>query len=112
MFSDERHVRYVRYRTYIPEDTNFIVDLNILVCHLELIWTKWLLRQLCYDGSRSDRMQCQMSVSKKLTCKGTLQQVFYLTEASAPISHPPLHTVCVFSVYLFTQGSGEGGRES
>jgi hypothetical protein len=24
----------------------------------------------------TDRMQCQMSLSKKLTCKGTLRQVF------------------------------------
>jgi len=44
---------------------------------------------------------------KKLTCKGTLQQVFYLSAPS-----PPMHTVLSHTVYLFTQGRGEGRGES
>ncbi len=39
---------------------------------------------------------------KKLTCKGTLRRVFYLSAAhSAPMTpySPPLHTVDVYTVY-------------
>ncbi len=48
---------------------------------------------------------------KKLTCKGTLWQVFYLSESPCPPMTPysrPLHTVYVYTVYLFTQGRGGG----
>jgi hypothetical protein len=46
-----------------------------------------------------------------LTCKGTLRQVFYLSEAPSPpdpILPPPLHTVFVYIVrYTYSQlGSG------
>ncbi len=37
-----------------------------------------------------------MSLSKKMTSKGTLRQVFYLSEGTSP--------------HLFTQGKGGGGR--
>ncbi len=41
---------------------------------------------------------------KQLTCKGTLRQVFYLTEASSPpmtpySTPPPMHTLYVYTVY-------------
>ncbi len=53
-----------------------------------------------------------MSLSKKLTCKGTLLQVFYLSEApSLPMTSytPPYtqNTCIVYTAYLFTQGTGE-----
>ncbi len=38
---------------------------------------------------------------KKFTCKGTLRQVFYLSEAPpllCPQTPPPLHTACVYTV--------------
>jgi hypothetical protein len=38
---------------------------------------------------------------KKLTCKGTLRHVFYLSEAPSPPMtpySPPLHTVYVYGV--------------
>ncbi len=42
---------------------------------------------------RKIRMQCKMSLSKKLTCKGPLRQVVYLSEALSspmtPYSPPP-----------------------
>ncbi len=51
---------------------------------------------------------------KKLTCKGTLRQVFYLFEASSPpMTHctsappPPLHTVYMY-VYAVYREEGEG----
>jgi hypothetical protein len=47
---------------------------------------------------------------KKLTCKGTLRQVFYLSEApyASLTPYSPLHTVYLYTVYLFTQGRGGG----
>jgi hypothetical protein len=45
---------------------------------------------------------------KKLTRKGTLRQVFYLSRGPSPpmtpYAPPPLHTVYVYSLYLFIQG--------
>ncbi len=54
-----------------------------------------------------------MSLSKKLACKGTLRQVFYLSEARSPPMTPyspplTLHTCILYTVYLFTQGGGGG----
>jgi hypothetical protein len=56
-------------------------------------------------------MHCQM------TCKGTLRQVFYLSEAPPPsydpiLSPPPLYTVYVYTctVYLIHTVKGGGGR--
>jgi hypothetical protein len=34
----------------------------------------------------------------------------YLSEAQKPIHPPPLHTVYVYTVYLFKQGRGGRGR--
>ncbi len=49
---------------------------------------------------------------KKLTCKGTLLQVFYLPEALSPpmTPCPPLHTEFYHTVYFFTHGRGDGGE--
>ncbi len=50
-----------------------------------------------------------MSSSKKLTCKGTLRQVFTCLR---PSTLPLAHCICVYStVYLFTLGRGGGGGE-
>ncbi len=45
---------------------------------------------------------------KKLTCKGTLRQVFICLRLRTPYP-PPLHIVCMYTVNLFTQGRGRGG---
>jgi hypothetical protein len=49
-----------------------------------------------------------MSLSKKLTCKGTLRQVFYVSEAPSPPMIPslPLPTQCV-SVYSILIHTGK-----
>jgi hypothetical protein len=53
---------------------------------------------------------------KKLTCKGTLRQVFYLSEAPSPPMTPysPLiHCIRVYSILIHTgkEGGGEITRE-
>jgi hypothetical protein len=45
---------------------------------------------------------------KELICKGTLRQVFIYLMPRIPF--PPLDTVYVYTVYLFTQRKGEGGE--
>jgi hypothetical protein len=48
---------------------------------------------------------------KNLTCKGPLRQVFICMRPITPcIPPPPLHTVNVFTAYLFIHGSGGGGE--
>jgi hypothetical protein len=49
-----------------------------------------------------------MSSSKKMICNGILRQVFICLRPRPPYP-PPLHTVYVYTIYLFTQGRG-GGR--
>ncbi len=62
---------------------------------------------------QTDRMQCQMSLYKKLTCKGTMRQVFYLSKTPL-LSYDPILPPCTLNTcktdYLFTQGRGEGGE--
>jgi hypothetical protein len=51
----------------------------------------------------------KMSSSKKMTCKGTLRQV-YLSEAKNPI--PPALTHCIrVIVYSILIHTGKGGRQ-
>ena len=47
-----------------------------------------------------------MSASKK-ACKGTLRQVFFCLRPRTPYS-PPINTVNVYTVYLFTLRREEG----
>ncbi len=55
-----------------------------------------------------------MSLSKKLADKGTLRQVFYLSEAppsyDPPLLPPPLHIRGRSILYLLTQVRGGGGE--
>jgi hypothetical protein len=53
----------------------------------------------------TNRKQCKMSSSKKLTCRGTFRQVFICLRPRTPYP-PPVHTV-----YLFAQERGGGGTE-
>ncbi len=52
-----------------------------------------------------------MTLSKKLTCKGTLRQVFYLSEAPTmiPILNPNTHCILLYSILIHTLKGG-GGR--
>ncbi len=51
-----------------------------------------------------------MSSSKKITCKETLRQMFYLSEAQNPI-FPALRTVYVYTVYCtYSDREGGGGK--
>ncbi len=57
---------------------------------------------------KTHRKQCKMSSSKKMTCKGTLRQVFIcLFPRTSYPPPPPIHTVCVYTVYLFTREGGD-----
>jgi hypothetical protein len=48
-----------------------------------------------------------MSSCKKLTYNGTLRQMFIYLKPRTPYPPPPpLHTVYVYTVHLFTQGRG------
>jgi hypothetical protein len=51
-----------------------------------------------------------MSSSKKLTCKETLRQVFNCLRLGTPNPSLTHCIVYVYTVYLFTQGRGDGGR--
>jgi hypothetical protein len=53
-----------------------------------------------------------MSSSKNIFLKGDFAAVVYLSEAppSMTLYPPPLRTVYVYTVYLFTQGGGGGGE--
>jgi hypothetical protein len=49
-----------------------------------------------------------MSSSKNLTCKGTLQQGVYLSEAQKPIPTPLTHCIREYSILIHTGKGGEG----
>jgi hypothetical protein len=50
-------------------------------------------------------------IEKKLTRKGTLRQVFYLSEAQNPIPLPPYTLYTCIQYRVYTQGrGGRGGR--
>jgi hypothetical protein len=51
-----------------------------------------------------------MSSSKKLDLLRDFAAGVYLSEAQNSTPPPPLHTVYVYAVYLFTPGRGGGGR--
>ncbi len=51
-----------------------------------------------------------MSTSKIIDLYRDFAAGIYLSEAQNPIPPPPLQTVYVYTVYLFTQGRGEGGE--
>ncbi len=73
---------------------------------------KAIMSIFTFVESKTDRNQCQMSLLKNLTCKGTLRQVFYLSEAPFPTMTPyPPPPPLQCTVYLFTQGRGELSRE-
>jgi hypothetical protein len=46
---------------------------------------------------------------KKLTCKGTLRQMFYLSEAPYPILPPPYTLYTCIQVLIHTGKVGVGG---
>jgi hypothetical protein len=51
-----------------------------------------------------------MSSSKKINLSSDFAAGVYLSEAHNPVPPPPLHTVFVYTVYLFLQGREKGGR--
>jgi hypothetical protein len=71
---------------------------------------------LCYVLSQYPPREYTIPLSKQLTCKGTLRQVFYLSEApSSPMtlySHPYTLCIRVYSILIHTgRGWGELTRE-
>jgi hypothetical protein len=54
--------------------------------------------------------QLKISSSKKMTCKGTLRQVFFCLRPRTP--HPPPYSLntCIQYTYSHREGGGRGGR--
>jgi hypothetical protein len=74
-------------------------------------------KQLKYQPRRKIRLiesnAKKMSLSKKMTCKGTLRQVFYLSRAPSPPMTPYSHPYTLYSVYVYTSTlvhTGKCGR--
>jgi hypothetical protein len=64
------------------------------------------LKEVC-----STKKQCKMSSSKNIDLSRDFAAGVYLSDAQNPIpTPPPLHTVYVYTGYLFTKGSGWGGE--
>jgi hypothetical protein len=65
-------------------------------------------------GEREERLiegNAKCRHLQKLTYKETLRQVLICLRPRSPNSlPPPLHTVYVYTVYLFTQGRGGAGE--
>jgi hypothetical protein len=76
------------------------------------IWLNWIHDVLWkYVQRRKIRlMQCNMSSSKKLTCKGTCGRCLSVL-GPEPHTPPPLTVWYVYTVYLFTQRRGGRGVE-
>ncbi len=85
-------------RTSSVEAEGYFRDDSIafrLVLHVSANGLKWEAMALRYDRRKISLIEgnakcCHLKNILKLTCKGTLQQVFYLSEAKNPMhcSHP------------------------
>ncbi len=108
----------------VPEGGMFITS-GILILVLRALYIQ-ILAYCTVQEQIGERLDSQKPMSnvvilKKITCKGTLRQVFYVSDALSPstvlrLTHtlPPLHTVLVYvytdSILIHT-GKGERGGE-
>ncbi len=73
-----------------------------------------ILLLLLYMRSKIRQTECNAKCRylKKFTCKGTLHQVFYLSEAQYTIPPPPPYTLYTCIQYTYSHREGVGGVES
>jgi hypothetical protein len=117
-------MHYIYCRTMCIVHSGRTVSPNELTGILDIVpWTRWPCRICpCPDdfNHREIRLiECNAKCRylKRLTCRGTLRQVFYLSETPTPpmtpYSPPPLHTIYVYTVYCtYTHRRGRGGEQT
>ncbi len=77
---------------------------------------RWILRQLPVKGFSRTKIRliegnAKCRQLKKLACKVTLRQVFYLSETQNPVPPTLTHCTSVYNVLIHTgKGGGGGGR--
>ncbi len=103
------------YRSPDPQNVSNIYNDYSLIRKFNKVGQQ---QDMIYDAKRRKMRLLQSNVKcrylKQLTCKGTVRQVFYLSEAPPPTvrphtPHPLTHCIRVYSILIHTGRGGGGG---